>query len=691
MESSKHNDELIKRKLADLSVEPRKLKFAEVHANYEKARKDAANKWGLYLIIGVVGIAALISAYLLLTPKTSEHLADNAVATEYSTEHTGNIQSVGTTSEDKSLERLDDKTNVNDPNGSTNSVNENITKNTDASTGSATKKETTNENSAKETSSKNTSENNLNTNDASNFNSNENSNDKKKIAKKNTSINSITEKKSANTTPSTELNKKETDASVSTTINKETNTLNKKETNTSTGSVTKNTSKTTKKSTTKKTPTSKNNNIVKNPIVKESSDPNKIEESLTKTNIKKQNQDPSYLKDVKETNNKATDTQLFVNSDVTTKAEDQNSGNHTKDPNNKNTKDIAKNETYENNNGKADQSAATQQGSNDQNNSSNTDNAYSEGKDQNSNDQVAKTGSVSNNNSVANKVDSATATAHIPGVIGTGSVSPRNKHKFLIGAEVSYSTLFYNTKENPNSPSQFSTGDPAFNTAYANASGKGKHSLFNGSASLNYLYNEQVGIGAGVSYFSLETKVDIQPSRTPQYTTAIDYVTWNSVVDSSVNPPTLTFVADTVYKQVPTGNYTSVGTTVNGDSVSTVSYVNKVRYISIPLNISYNFKIGAKFSIEPQAGILYTMPLKSSHLVATDAYKFEYKKQKADLRNNLYFNAALKIGYNITNRMQLYVREGYFFRNTSLYSSDQPISLSLKSIYTSFGITFRIR
>ncbi|MBK7816364.1 MAG: hypothetical protein IPJ60_01705 [Sphingobacteriaceae bacterium] len=400
------------------------------------------------------------------------------------------------------------------------------------------------------------------------------------------------------------------------------------------------------------------------------------------------------------TNNTA-NTQPLANSDVLTKTGDQNlptdmTGKSSDIPSNgtkgENTKNIAKNEAPENNIGNADKSTFAQQGSNDQNNNGNTNNPNSEVKNESSTDQVAKTDSLSNNNAVANKVDSSNASIQIPGVIGTGSVSPRNKHKFLLGAEVSYSTLFYNTKENPNSPSQFSVGDPAFTTAYANAAGNGKHSLFNGSAYLSYVYNEGVGISAGVSYFNLETKVDLPASRTPEYTTAIDYFVWNWVQDSSVFPPTLTLkIVDTAYKQVATGNYNTVKALVNGDSANTSSYVNKIRYISIPFNLSYNFKIGAKFSVEPQAGIIYTMPLKSSHLVATDTYKFDYKKQKTDLRNNLYFNAALKLGYNINNRTQLYIREGYFFRNNSIYKGDQAISLSLKSIYTSFGITYRLK
>jgi hypothetical protein len=635
MESSKHNDELIKRKLDGLSIEPRKLKFAEVKANYDKAKDASSNRWGLYFIFGCIGIAALLSTYFLLTPNTSDQLAENTVATEYSAAQ--NIQSVGTTSEDKSLERSDDKTNLSDDNKSINSTSEVSETNTDL--------KTTNEYATKET-------------EATELNNS-------------ASKNSVLNKKSGNNTSE--------EAFASSATEKKTSSLSKKENNTRTNSGSD------KRSATEK------NEILKNKVLTNTSGQTKIAESVNKAVTKKQDQNTPYLKDVKETNNKTTDTQPLTNSDVNTKAGDQTlPGNKVGEKND--IKDIAKNETSENNNGKADQSTATKAGSNDQNNSSNTNIANTEGKNESSADQAAKTDSVSNNIAVANKVDTANASSHIPGVIGTGSVSPRNKHKFLIGAEVSYSTLFYNTKENPNSPSQFSTGDPAFTTAYANALGKGKHSLFNGAAYLSYVYNEGVGISAGVSYFNLETKVDVQASRIPEYTTAIDYFVWNWVQDSSVFPPTLSLqIVDTAYKQVPTGNYNTVQVSVNGDSASTLNYVNKIRYISIPLNLSYNFKIGAKFSIEPQAGVIYTMPLRSSHLVATDAYKFEYKKQKTDLRSNLYFNAALKIGYNINNRTQLYIREGYFFRNNSIYNSDQAISLSLKSIYTSFGITYRLK
>lgn len=661
MESSKHNDELIKRKLDGVSIEPRKLKFAEVKANYDKAKEASSNKWGLYFIFGGIGIAVLLSTYFILNSNSEQTLAlnqssntqvsqttpsNNSITETNSSYDQNAIHSVGTTNEDKFVER----------------------KNSDATISETVKKDTNTITNAKEIYASRPSTDTYNT---SNSNTKEANTQKKAtsitleqtkdggsvaknlISEEKKSVKKITSTKSVNNTSS---------------INNEL---------------------------AARTKNSENKPIIKGKV--------RSVNSGNTIPIKKQ-QDQKVLDEEYATknNNNTPKTQPLANSNVVNNTGGQtlpvdkvakNSDTPLNDTKEENTTiNIAKNETPKNYNGNTDKSSVTQQGSNDQNNNGNSNNANPEDKNESSTDQITKTDSISNNSAVANKVDSANSSSHIPGVIGTGSVSPRNKHKLLLGAEVSYSTLFYTSKENPNSSSQFSTGDPAFTTAYANATGNGKQSLFNGSAYLSYVYNEGVGVSAGVSYFNVETKVDLQPSRTPEYTTAIDYFIWNWVQDSSVFPPTLTLkIVDTAYKQVATGNYNTVKATVNGDSVGTSSYVNKVRYISIPFNLSYNFKIGAKFSVEPQAGVIYTMPLKSSHLVATDAYKFEYKKQKADLKSNLYFNAALKLGYNISNRTQLYIRQGYFFRDRSIYNSDQPITLSIRSIYTSFGINYRLK
>lgn len=635
MESNKHNDELIKRKLADLNAEPRKLDFATVHANYEKAKQTSSKKGGLYFIFGGIAIALLVSTYVLLRPSVDESLAQtNSIGIAQPINEANNITSVGTSTEDKFVER----------NNSENLVN------TNAPTKETTEKTVTN---------------NSSTTNESVANS-ENSNTKRETStevKKGTSTknNTVVKKNETKIASKVEKVKPANDAN---------NDLKKEELASNAKS---------------------NDNV---PITR-SGNSRGLEQNRAKTVKKGKNQETKPV----------TNTQPLTGSNVQygTEGNDvptntaQNGIKNTDNTSGENkTKAIANHETSKNNKGNTDQSSVAQQGSNDQDNNGNTTNADPQDKNEVSVSEVrepdATTSATKNNDTegrdISSHPDTATVTDHIPSVIGTGSVSPRNKHKWLIGAEASFNSITYNAKENPNSPSQFSTGDPAFSTAYTNAVGKGKHNMLTGALTFGYLYNEQIGVSVGLSYFNVKNTFSVGSTSTPQYTTVLDYYVWGFVQDTS---STITYkIVDSVYKQVQTGN-TAVGTTVNGDSVSTASFENNIRYLNIPLNLSYNFKIGAKLSVEPQAGIVYAMPLKSQHLVATNAYQFEYNKQKTDLRKNLYFNAALKVGYNISNKMQVYVRGGYFFRNQSIYNADQPINMSLKSIYTSFGMTFRIK
>jgi hypothetical protein len=620
MESNKHNDELIKRKLADLNAEPRKLNFATVHANYEKAKQASSKKWGIYFIFSGLAIAVLVTTYVLLMPNVDSPVAQNEAPVSAQPINDANkITSVGTSTEDKFAERYNSDNIVNSG------------------------KETTEENKT------NTIANNSSSSSETAMNSEKTNTKEENI----TTRNKETSKKE-NTTAITNKN---------TTAAKNNNVTGKKEQTTIASKVEKiKTSNDTNND-------SKNEELASNTKSNDNVPITRSGNARSGVGQKKQGKKQT-------TNGTTIDDQLKKNALANNSDQDQSS-------NASGESDAADNNAGANSKGNdtADQNSESK----DQNNN----NTVVDTKSQN---ETAKTDSVSNKNETAAKVDTAHAEGHIPGVIGTGSVSPRNKHKWLVGAEVSYNSISYNAKENPNSPSQFSTGDPAFSTAYANAVGKGKHSLLTGALSFGYVYNEKIGVSAGLSYFNVKHKFTVGSSSTPQYSTAVDYYVWSYVQDNTVSPPTLTLkIVDTVYKQVPTGKNITAGTTVNGDSISTATFENNLRYVNIPLNISYNFKIGAKFSIEPQAGIIYAMPLRSQHLVASNAYTFEYNKQKTDLKKNLYFNTALKFGYNISNKMQVYVRGGYFFRNQSVYNAAQPITMSLKSIYTSFGMTFRIK
>lgn len=647
--------------MADLSVEPRKLKFAEVHANYEKAKKDSSNRWGLYFIFGTLGIAVLVSAYFFLLPKTNDALAQNNVATEYSATQ-NNILSAGTSSEDKMIERSDSKLNSNNS--------------------------TTQENRSEENSS-------LSDSNAKKENNDATSNEENSTA----NINAASLNKKETTTNISANQKK--DAVVLKTDSKKENKISQSSTNSKNSNTTSNlTSKKVSNSDPNTNSTIKNSQSVKKDKPLNSSESMNISKLVPKTSVKKDQENAQIVKkDENQGANPIANTQPLDRSNVKNNSEGQDMPNGKAHIPSQETKDIAKNETSENNKGNTDKSSVAQQGSNDQNNNSNTNNTDPENKNEASTTEVREPDATTSKNKnidsegrdTSSYPDTTTTENHIPGVIGTGSVSPRNKHKWLIGAEVVYNTLLHNTKENSNAPSQFNTGDPTFSSAYANAVGKGKHLQINAAATIGYLYNEKIGVSSGISYFNLKHKFDIQTTSTPQYSTTIDHYVWSWVQDSSVSPPTLNLqITDTIYKQVITGN-SGVSTLVNGDSAKTIDYSNKVRYISIPFNFSYNFRVGAKFSIEPQVGIVYAIPLRSQHLVATNSYEFNYTKTNYDLRRNLYFNGALKLGYSISNKMQLYVRGGYFFRNRSIYNIDQPISTSLKSIYTSFGISYRIK
>ncbi len=632
MESNKHNDELIKRKLADLNAEPRKLNFATVHANYEKAKETSSNKWGIYAIVGAFAIAVLVTTYALLMPNSDTTVAQtNSIVTEQPTSDANTITSVGTSTEDKFIERSNSEIVANNNTSTEETSENNSTNNSSSSNESAI-----NENNTIVASNKadNNIERNVSTKkETSNTVKNESS-----IKENNTVTNKITKK---------------TETNIS--ANNKTKIASKVEKNKTNNDTSNDRKKEELASNTKS-----NDNV---PITRSGSSRGLGVEKKKSSRGKK---DSQISKDL-----------LANNSDNNQSA--NKGGENLKSENNNSNYETTANNSNKESNSNADKSSET----------SAQDNTTINTETKNVTE-TAKVDSVTNKNDVVAKVDTASADAHIPGVIGTGSVSPRNKHKWLVGAEVSYNSIAYNTKENPNSPAQFSTGDPAFSSAYANAVGKGKHSLITGAISLGYLYNEKIGVTAGLSYFNVKNTFSVGTTSTPVYTTALDYYVWSYVMDTTLN--TLTYqIVDTVYKQVPSGNAKTAGTTVNGDSVSTATFENNIRYVSIPLNLSYNFKLGAKFSIEPQAGIIYTMPLRSNHLVATDAYAFNYGKQKADLRKDLYFNTALKLGYNISNKMQVYVRGGYFFRNQSVYNADQPILMSLKSIYTSFGMTFRIK
>lgn len=88
MESRKHNDELIKRKLADVDVEPVKLNFAKLNTAYQASRTSSdSRRWLLWLFIILSGAALFTTAYLIL-PFDSKTVTENKIPTAQSENNT---------------------------------------------------------------------------------------------------------------------------------------------------------------------------------------------------------------------------------------------------------------------------------------------------------------------------------------------------------------------------------------------------------------------------------------------------------------------------------------------------------------------------------------------------------------------------------------------------------------------------
>ena len=80
MESSKHNDNLIKRKLDDVSVEPSKLNFTKLEANLKKAQESSSKKWLMIWLFSILIIGSVFTSYFLMNSdsfQTKNQLAIN--------------------------------------------------------------------------------------------------------------------------------------------------------------------------------------------------------------------------------------------------------------------------------------------------------------------------------------------------------------------------------------------------------------------------------------------------------------------------------------------------------------------------------------------------------------------------------------------------------------------------------------
>jgi hypothetical protein len=262
----------------------------------------------------------------------------------------------------------------------------------------------------------------------------------------------------------------------------------------------------------------------------------------------------------------------------------------------------------------------------------------------------------------------------------TSTITPEksNKHQFSISTEVIYSAIKFAATPNTNVPATFNQNGINYPQMFSDGTTGNSYSLFSGAAILGYSFKNSLGINIGVGFFNVETKINSRSFTQPITTTVFDHYLY----DSSFQ------IVDTIYKPGTTRNIV----VVNGDTVAAQDYLNNIRFVTIPFSVSYKFGLTKKFSIEPQAGIQYALPIKSNQLVALKPYVFEYSKNKLFLNtHSIFFDLAIKINYKIATNTNLYLKQGYFFNNKSIYNTDYLLDYRLKNVYTSFGISILLK
>lgn len=265
----------------------------------------------------------------------------------------------------------------------------------------------------------------------------------------------------------------------------------------------------------------------------------------------------------------------------------------------------------------------------------------------------------------------------VANITPSNSAKKESDHHFTLSTEIVYSNIHYTAKPNDKATSIYNQNGNNFSQLYTNGITGNNYRLLSGSAIVGYNYKNTYGINAGVGFFNVETKVNGKAFSQTKTQMVFDHYTYDSLMQ----------ITDTVYK---VGSTRQVNV-VNGDTVEAQDYLNNIRFVTIPLNFSYQFNI-SKFGVQPQAGIQYAIPINSNQLIATNPYKFEYSKNKLFFSpRSIFFDLALKLSYNISTNASLYIKQGYFFNNRSIYNVDYVLDYRLKNVYTTFGVCIKLK
>lgn len=604
-----------------ISLEPRKLNFTKLEANYQKAKKSSSKKWMLIWLFVILSIGAILTGYFTLNndPKSNiskTELASNNLPVEQTQNNSNPSSNIGS---HKDQPNNSSENNSQTSSSASPSVDLNIktvTKTTDpvAEIRSA---------STSHEDLKSVSDKSLSNTKASTSNSKPVVKEAK-IEQKNNTVTEPTDAAEKNTTStnSTESKNKQTES----------------------------------KSSSRKTATSSPKNSTQtqsahasNTNVNETAVNNKSVSKEDHTNKKENKQSVSEKNN--ETNNK---TVTPENSSAESAATEKNTNTETRSKEtplkeNESTTS-AKNETVTASPEKTISSEQTTLSAIDTTN---------KGKEP-----VKSVNNPKTNDLVAN-------------ITPSNSAKKESDHHFTLSTEIVYSNIHYAAKPNDKATSIYNQNGNNFSQLYTNGISGNNYRLLSGAVILGYNYKNTYGINAGVGFFNVETKVNGKAFAQTKTQMVFDHYTYDSLMQ----------ITDTVYK---VGSTRQVNV-VNGDTVEAQDYLNNIRFVTIPLNFSYQFKF-SKFGIQPQAGIQYAIPINSNQLIATNPYKFEYSKNKLFFSpRSIFFDLALKLSYNISTNASLYIKQGYFFNNRSIYNVDYVLDYRLKNVYTTFGVCIKLK
>ena len=247
---------------------------------------------------------------------------------------------------------------------------------------------------------------------------------------------------------------------------------------------------------------------------------------------------------------------------------------------------------------------------------------------------------------------------------------PKTKNS-LFSISVEGSFLMMNNKTRPG---LLSSADANFKDQFSDAHASNKYTLSNGAVLLGYTF-KKMGIKAGVSYFDVKSSVDLNGLSSKKTQTVVDHYLYDS---SNV-------IIDTVFTTL-----TKNIVIVNGDTISPTTYENSARFVSIPVQLSWQIPVFKRMTLEPMLGIVYGYKLRSQELSAQNNNTFEYG-QGSMKKMTLLADAGVRVSYSLTKFMSLYLSQNFGFGTRSMYKTDYVISRKVNMGRSSVGLTFYLK